>query len=413
MTTLGLIKVDRFYKPENRITDAAIINKSDKLFNESSLFASFMRRHYACKCGSLSNQHLMGEYCTACKTRVKERPLTESLGWLDLLGNRIINPALFPFFVQIISNFRKNLANDFSETASNLEAALLKVRTKNAKKLNVIKFLLDNRKYWYIEHIPVLPVIMRPGILINGQLQMTKINVRYLALTKHVCSNLPAVRGKYAVDIALKDIQTEANAIHKEAIQLLVGKEGLTRHSLLGCRINFSTRAVIVPEITGTLRLDEIAIPYKSALQIFKLMIIRKIKAKYKCSFYQAAAIHKLMFTEPSFICQGQQIIKTILGKNGFPAILNRNPTISWGSMIKVRIKFIKSPSDYTFSLNNLLLHYLTGDYDGDQLLVFPLFNEHMLDTFKPANLALTFDLKPTCFLAKEHAVGMDYIWNS
>ena len=61
----------------------------------------------------------------------------------------------------------------------------------------------------------------------------------------------------------------------------------------------------------------------------------------------------------------------------GLPALINRNPTIAFGSILQVRIVDVKkSVSDYTMSVHNGILRLMGGDNDGDVLALIPLLDE-------------------------------------
>jgi len=81
------------------------------------------------------------------------------------------------------------------------------------------------------------------------------------------------------------------------------------------------------------------------------------------------------------------KIIQPMLNKGNLKVLLNRNPTISFGSILSLRLTSIKKDiEDYTMSISNNLLPILGGDYDGDTLNIIAIMDEKFKKFFEPLN---------------------------
>ena len=190
-------------------------------------------------------------------------------------------------------------------------------------------------------------------------------------------------------------IQTGCNEVFKYLLEKLKGKRGFLRGNILGMRVNFSARCVIVPQAPGK-SIDEITIPYLTFLELYKFQLINIYRKLHSCSYEEATKNwHNALSTFDSvFYSAMEEMIKKA---EGLPVLLNRNPTINFGSILLMRITDVKKDlNDYTLSLNNAVLPSLGADYDGDVLNIISLIDEDfdkIFEAFSPKKMVISRDL--------------------
>ena len=180
----------------------------------------------------------------------------------------------------------------------------------------------------------------------------------------------------------------------------------------MGSRINFSARNVITPLIGRPL--DEVAIPYKTFGELYKFQLINLISKVKGINYNEAQSFWQnamLGFNEELYKYMNELVHKT---KGGCTFILNRNPTISLGSMLYLKVGVIKKDyKDLTLGISNNLLSALSGDYDGDVLNIIPVFDNAMKEHFSllsPQNFIVNRDngkFNRDFDLAKDQILGI------
>jgi len=134
--------------------------------------------------------------------------------------------------------------------------------------------------------------------------------------------------------------------------------------------------------------------PYLTFLELYKFQIINILHSVDNLNYNEALQRFNqatLKFDEYIYSIMNELIEKT---EGGLQILLNRNPSINYGSILTLRIRAVKKCyDDFTLSLSNLLLHFLSGDYDGDTLNLVPLMDNSMKEIFKifnPNNLIIS-----------------------
>lgn len=136
--------------------------------------------------------------------------------------------------------------------------------------------------------------------------------------------------------------------------------------------MDFSARDVIVPN--PTLRADEIILSYLAVLELYKLEIINLIVKIHGCNYTRALKYWfdaHLHFSP--FVYQIMEYMRENT-KLGLLCLINRNPTIDFGSFICVKIVGITDTYDnMTMSIPIQVLGKLNADFDGDNLNIYSL----------------------------------------
>ncbi len=279
---------------------------------------------------------------------------------------------------------------DLGELESKLEVDLENVpesasnkRMKILKRLHIIRSLIesDQRPEWMIlDVIPVIPPDLRPMIQIDGgRFATTDLNDLYRRvinrnnrLRKLLELNAPdiIVRNEKrmlqeAVDSLVangkrgKSVMDKSNRPLKSLTDLLKGKRGRFRRNLLGKRVDYSGRAVIV--VGPTLRIDQCGIPKKMAMELFKPFVLQRL---VKSDPDKSARKWGRMMIERE-VPEAWEVLEDVI--KGHPVLLNRAPTLHRISIQAFEPKLIEGDA---IQLHPLVCPPFNADFDGDQMAV-------------------------------------------
>jgi DNA-directed RNA polymerase subunit beta' len=236
------------------------------------------------------------------------------------------------------------------------------------------KIVLDNIDNLLLSSIIVLPPDLRPTSNNAGENKqlMDKINRYYTQiLTKKEIMNATKVnlQDKALYYNYFKQLQKDVNELYVRILEKMAKKEGLIRGNILGKRIDFSGRAVIIPD--PTIAIDECKLPYLMVLEIFKLPIAKRIMAigKYK-SLNEAIDFVNDCIDKNNLILY--RMCENIT-KDEY-CVLNRQPSLHKLSMLGFKIKIT---TDFVIKIHPLVCPPFNADFDGDQMAVYvPVTNE-------------------------------------
>lgn len=147
-------------------------------------------------------------------------------------------------------------------------------------------------------------------------------------------------------------------------------------------------RAVIV--LDPTLKIDEVDIPYKAFIEQFKGSIIKRIIQDKGWTITKATNYLASKFNGSKYI---YKIMDRIVKEEHPYLILNRNPTITYGSILLMKIRRVKrDPHDLTLAIPSAVLPGLNADFDGDVLNDLGLTMEEfweLFDNFSPESMVI------------------------
>src|SRR5467141_1165444 len=278
---------------------------------------------------------------------------------------------------------REDMANTNSET---------KIK-RLSKRLKLIEAFMEsgNKPEWMVLTVlPVLPPDLRPLVpLDGGRFATSDLNDLYRRvinrnnrLRRLLELNAPdiIVRNEKrmlqeAVD-ALLDNGRRGRAITgankrplKSLADMLKGKQGRFRQNLLGKRVDYSGRSVIV--VGPTLRLHQCGLPKKMALELFKLLIFSKLQLRGEASTIKAAK--RLVEREGPEVWD---ILDEVIREH--PVLLNRAPTLHRLGIQAFEPVLIEGKA---IQLHPLVCAAFNADFDGDQMAVHvPLSLEAQLE---------------------------------
>ena len=255
------------------------------------------------------------------------------------------------------------------------------------KKTMEIKFVLDNRDKIFTSHIPVMSLLLRPVVLISGTtFNYDPINKYYSEMVSHVAyiNNNCDDELTYANISVLYELQKKFNELEDEITkQKINGKKHAIRSFILGSRINFSARHVLIPN-SHSVQMDGLVIPYQTFVEFYKFHIMNIYKKLYNVTinelqdrWYTLVANH-----DPSILNIIQILIRKTEG--GMRVYTNRNPTIAWGSTMCLKIIGInEDPDDLTMSIDLNVCPPMNADFDGDTLNNVPIIEQTFADKFE------------------------------
>jgi DNA-directed RNA polymerase subunit beta' len=265
------------------------------------------------------------------------------------------------------------------------------------KRLSVVESFRDantrinNRPEWMVmQYIPVIPPELRPLVpLDGGRFASSDLNDLYrrVIIRNNRLKRLLEIKApevilrnekrmlQEAID-SLFDNSRKSNAVKAEGgralkslSDVLKGKQGRFRQNLLGKRVDYSGRSVIV--VGPELKMHECGLPKDMAAELFKPFIIRKLIERGIVKTVKSA--RKLVDKKEAIIWD---ILENIL--KGHPVMLNRAPTLHRLSIQAFQPKLIEGKA---IQLHPLVTTAFNADFDGDQMAVHvPLSSAAILE---------------------------------
>ncbi|HRD57724.1 MAG TPA: DNA-directed RNA polymerase subunit beta' [Ferruginibacter sp.] len=265
------------------------------------------------------------------------------------------------------------------------------------KRLSVVESFRDantrinNRPEWMVmQYIPVIPPELRPLVpLDGGRFASSDLNDLYrrVIIRNNRLKRLLEIKApevilrnekrmlQEAID-SLFDNSRKSNAVKAEGgralkslSDVLKGKQGRFRQNLLGKRVDYSGRSVIV--VGPEMKMHECGLPKDMAAELFKPFIIRKLIERGIVKTVKSA--RKLVDKKEAIIWD---ILENIL--KGHPVMLNRAPTLHRLSIQAFQPKLIEGKA---IQLHPLVTTAFNADFDGDQMAVHvPLSNAAILE---------------------------------
>jgi DNA-directed RNA polymerase subunit beta' len=277
-----------------------------------------------------------------------------------------------------------------NETSQQRKADALK-RLSVVESFREAKTHITNQPEWMVmKYIPVIPPELRPLVpLDGGRFASSDLNDLYrrVIIRNNRLKRLLEIKApevilrnekrmlQEAID-SLFDNSRKSNAVKAEGgralkslSDVLKGKQGRFRQNLLGKRVDYSGRSVIV--VGPELRMHECGLPKDMAAELFKPFIIRKLIERGIVKTVKSAK--KLVDKKEAVIWD---ILENIL--KGHPVMLNRAPTLHRLSIQAFQPKLVEGKA---IQLHPLVTSAFNADFDGDQMAVHvPLSHAAILE---------------------------------
>ncbi len=268
-------------------------------------------------------------------------------------------------------------------------------KTEALKRLQVVESFRASRhrnkpEWMILQAVPVIPPELRPLVPLDGGRFATsdlndlyrRVIIRNNRLKRLIEIKAPEVilrnekrMLQEAVDSLLDNsrkssaVKTEANRPLKSLSDSLKGKQGRFRQNLLGKRVDYSARSVIV--VGPELKMHECGIPKNMAAELYKPFVIRKLIER---------GIVKTVKSAKKIVDRKEPVVWDILEyvMKGHPVLLNRAPTLHRLGIQAFQPKMIEGKA---IQLHPLACTAFNADFDGDQMAVhLPLGNDAILE---------------------------------
>ncbi len=339
-------------------------------------------------------------------------------GFVAEMGGEAVKELLEEF--DLIETLER-LKQEMEETKSEAKKKQL------VKRLKVVESFVNsgNRPEWMmITILPVLPPDLRPLVSLDGgKFAVSDVNDLYRRvinrnsrLKRLVELDAPEIiirnekrMLQEAVD-ALFDNGRRANAVKgankrplKSLSEIIKGKQGRFRQNLLGKRVDFSGRSVIV--VGPSLRMDQCGLPKTMALELFKPHLLARLEDKgYATTIKQAKRMIEAR-TNEVWECL-QEVV------DNYPVMLNRAPTLHKLSIQAFHPVLIDGKA---IQLHPLVCSAFNADFDGDQMAVHvPLSREAIAECkvliLSSNNILLPASGKSIAVPTQDMVLGLYYL---
>ena len=371
---------------------------------------------YSCDCGEKKGKIYLGEYCEKCDSYVRFKSKNiDMTGYFYLINYYIIHPTLFKIIGSLIGMKKlKTILNPKWETDRKgiPQKPIIDEDTRNINKYDyigpiefkerfdeIIDFFYSKKKnkkneYYFIKkmrnavfskYIPVESIILRPFSLSDEDYMYDPINTDYSILSTKIYN----LNHKFLilddenckiVNSRLFQVQLRLDSIATKIAQGLNKKHGLIRNNIQGSRYNHSTRAVISPMANG--KINEVDFPYLGFLEMYRPEIIFTLCKLYDVTINDAYVLWKK--AQLTFDKRVYNIMNYLVENNDLYILLNRNPTINFGSIMRMKIRKVKKRYDdlvINIPINTLAKY--AGDFDGDAGNTISLKDTELVDAYE------------------------------
>ncbi len=300
-------------------------------------------------------------------------------------------------------------------------------RMKMAKRLKIIESFLssNNNPAWMVmPAIPVIPPDLRPLVpLDGGRFATSDLNDLYRRVinrnnrlksilklkTPEVIVRNEKRMLQEAVDALFDNgrhghpVMGAGNRPLKSLSEMLKGKQGRFRLNLLGKRVDYSGRSVII--VGPELKLNQCGLPKLMALELFEPFIVKRLKDMGYV--YTIRSAKKMIQRHAAEVWD---VLEDII--KGHPVLLNRAPTLHRLGIQAFEPKLIEGKA---IRIHPMVCTAFNADFDGDQMAVYvPLSIEAQLEAkllmMAPDNIFLPSSGKPVAVPEKDMTLGLYYL---
>lgn len=303
----------------------------------------------------------------------------------------------------------------------------MQARMKLARRLKIIESFIssDNKPDWMVMScIPVIPPELRPLVpLDGGRFATSDLNDLYRRVINRN-NRLKAILKLKTPEVIVRNekrmLQEAVDALFdngrhghpvmgagnrplKSLSEMLKGKQGRFRQNLLGKRVDYSGRSVII--VGPELKFNQCGLPKLMALELFEPFIVKRLKdLGYVYTIRSAKKM--IQRHSPEVWDVLEEIIK------GHPVLLNRAPTLHRLGIQAFEPVLIEGKA---IRIHPLVCAAFNADFDGDQMAVYvPLSIEAQLEAkllmMAPDNIFLPSSGKPVAVPSQDMTLGLYYL---
>lgn len=425
-------------------------------FSDDMAFAD----RYSCACGKLKGQMFEHDICPECNTEVQYLSVDLSkFGWI-IIQNRPYSKDQFYVISPIYYMKLEALLGKYDSSESVI-AAIIKTRYRDDEGNMIIgnadtpaleeKDLAQINKHpfirrgliwlkdhlrevldWYSKHkankkegfqeiydnidkvfthcIPVYSSVLRmeaPGQK-GEKAYKVKINTCYRSIIRSVNKINDVINDKESDDEVytpeeyttvnrfLAQVQKDLRDLYEEEYNILEGKKGFIQSKVIAGRYNFSARNIIISG-NRALHSDEVEMCYSSFIELFRYELTAYYAKINNCTV--AEANDAIIRAQSRWDKQIYHIMLYMVKTADLYVIVNRNPSINYGSFLALRIINVKSDiGDRTLTVNKRILIIMGADFDGDQENIFRVFGDNI-----NGKITRAMDPKYTQFIDKKN----------
>lgn len=364
---------------------------------------------YKCECGYLRSRINHGIKCPKCGTRVKYMDDDFGyFGWMVLDEYAIIHPIIYMQIEFLLGNgFGKkskldNILNVQSpkDKDGNVIEMLDKPKGEPYFGIGMIEFerhfneimayyvsmypakkdyydqIMQDRDKVFTHSIPVYTTHLRPFQVTGKSMQYEGTNAIYNMMNSIVHS-INKKKTRFDRNIEQKNqnlykLQCKYMELYNEIVSILEGKKGIFRNLVSG-RYNYTGRSVIIQD--PTLEIDQVILPYYELVIVLEQRIINILRRSYNISFDEAYNIwyRAQIKIDPRIKEIIQSIIDSSCNGRGLPVLVNRNPTLGYGSILCMYV--VGMTDSFVMKLPLRVLSMMNADFDGDALNILHIIN--------------------------------------
>lgn len=357
---------------------------------------------FSCSCGHLIGRRYMDNetVCPICNTPVRfiDTKIRKT-GWFVLDRNYIINPGMFLKLGWFFGNqhlyqmlhfvpeterekYMDNKTSPFYgigmiEFFDRFDEILEFYLNKN-KKRDGYEFFKIMREEIFVHCIPCYNMALRKWMVRNGDIRYSDEDKIFQKLfSDHMLLNddfewrrrvdYRAGRKKDTAYLRKENIlyriQGYVNDLWNMSFDTIKRKEGIINEQILGGRLNYTGRNVIVPD--PTLRADHVDLGYTTFMELYKMELVAMIHDLYQKDYPYAWD----MLSEASVVYSPQvyELMVHLKDHNNLYLSIDRNPSINYGSYATMKVKKIEPDiTDYCMGIPTYVLNKANADFDGD-----------------------------------------------
>ena len=409
---LGFIVREKPFSKDDEKNDYGI---QSKFFGTDFGDDDAFKERYKCRCEAMQGKLFENEICPECKTKVTlvDTDL-DKYAWIVLEKYFLIHPMAFKFIdtvipkpglFDIISYNKKpdkdgNISvdeNDKKNPFSNIgiiefrerfEEILLFYLKKKKQRKPIVDALIRNKDKVFVRCIPVFSSVLRPFLVRGDTITTNKFDTCYNKIYSSVKAINNSREGSVVTTkqrkrvtipthVKLCDLQKSLMEVWELCFETLDHKEGHIKDGVLAGRINFTARNVIIPD--KTLKANEVKLSYICALELYKFEIMAYLVNIQKIS--ESEAYDEWYRATITFSEKIYKILKYMTESRAMYILLNRPPTIDFGSINRMKIVgVIPDIDNLTLALPSLsVLTKFNADFDGDTLTVISLKTKKLI----------------------------------
>ena len=375
-------------------------------------------REFSCECGALYGKFYEGQICRECKTKVSSKFSMDikRVGWIDIFPFYVINPNAYELIGKVVGvkNLSKILKYDIQidingrlsdepqiinhkESKTNIPYAncgIINIRKNLTEILSYYggvkscekeaKFLIEHQNEIFSSKIPVSSVYLRPTFVSSKKRSVSfdAINSIYIKILTDASLLRRTMKKEVELTRSLNvlfDIQSSLQELYTTTIKTkLSGKTKMIRGSILGNRVNFSSRMVIRSFVGPNAGMDKVEMSYKGFLELNILETINALMRGYGDPKFTRMTVYEVM----EYVQRAQYsdeidpaiwtVLNLILKKRDMnPILVLRPPSLSLGSMQYFEVcRITPDARDKTLSIPLSSLIEMNGDKKCRCLLI-------------------------------------------